>query len=116
MALSAKYKDFLASPQETFLAEGASLNYVPTTTSLSQPAIILKHLQAQQQLVEKTNEKFLNIIESADSLCIETETTLHFVAGGGTYLPGLDDNFLIDRNVVLPIVSHPPLLTVSEKC
>lgn len=106
MALSSTYKSYLVNPNETFLATNASLNYVTTTTSLTSPAVIQKHLKTQQQVVEKKNEKFLNVIENANSLCVETETTLHFVTGGGAYLPGIDDNFLADRAVTLPIVSE----------
>ena len=104
MALISTYKSYLANPNDSFLATNASLNYVTTTTSLTSPATIQKHLQTQQQLVEKKSEKFLNVIENANSLCVETETTLRFVMGGGAYLPGIDDNFLADRIVTLPIV------------
>lgn len=51
----------------------------------------------------------LNCIESEDEICLDVETTLEFVTGGGAYLPGLDDNFLADRVVTFPIVSlHRP--------
>lgn len=104
MALSSTYKSYLANPNGSFLAPNASLNYVTTTTSLTSSAVIQKHLKTQQQLVEKKDEKFLNVIENANSLCVETETTLHFITGGGAYLPGIDENFLADRSVTLPIV------------
>lgn len=105
MALSANYKDYLAKPSEAALASPATLNYVTSTTSLTGSASILKHIHAQEQVVEKKTETFLNVIENSHSLCVETETTLHFKMGGGTYLPGIDDNFLADKTVTLPIVS-----------
>lgn len=105
MALSAKYQQYLSRPGEGLLAGNASLNYVTTTTSIAQPAAILKHLETQNQIVEKRSEKFLNVIDGANSLCVETETTLRFLMGGGVYLPGIEDNFLSDRVVTLPIVS-----------
>lgn len=113
MSLTATYKQYLNSPSESFFASDASLNYVTTTTSLSQPASIIKHVKTQQQMVEKKAENFLNVIENSNSLCIETETTVKFVAGGGVYLPNIDDNFLCDRIVTLPIVSGPGKISVS---
>lgn len=46
----------------------------------------------------------LHCIESENEICLDVETTLEFVTGGGAYLPGLDDNFLADRVVTFPIV------------
>jgi hypothetical protein len=95
--LRAKYEAYLAAPSTGALAEGASLNYVPTS--------ILKHLAAQQKLLKKKAEKVLSAIESSNGLCVDTETTIELIAGGGAYLPGLDDNFLADKTVILPVVS-----------
>lgn len=116
MALQAKYKEFLANPTADAFAGDASLNYVPTTTSLTGATAILKHIKVQQSMVEKRTENFLNVIEGANGLCIETETTLHFVQGGGVYLLNLDDNFVSDKTVTLPIVSQPGLFLSWYAC
>lgn len=106
MALSAKYQQFLAHPTAEALAPGAAIHYLPSTTTIDEPAAIIKHLNAQTQQLKK-KENFLNVIQGDNSLCVEAETTLGFLVGGGTYLPGLDGNFLSDRTVTLPVVSHP---------
>ena len=103
--LRAKYEAYLAAPSTGALAEGASLNYVPTLTTITEPTAILKHLAAQQKLLKKKSERVLSAIESSNGLCVDTETTIELIAGGGAYLPGLDDNFLADKTVVLPVVS-----------
>lgn len=106
MALAATYKAFLANPAVEQLADEASIDYIPTLTSIKLPAAVLKHLVAQSKVLDKKSEKFLNVFESGDSLCAEIETTIEFKIGGGAYLPGLDDNFLADRVVTFPVVSQ----------
>lgn len=104
MANQAAYQEFLKSPKTSLLAPTASLHYITTLTSFNGPAAILKHLSAQDYDLKKNEEKFLNVVESASALATETHTDIEFVHGGSAYLPGLDDNFLSDRIVTLPIV------------
>lgn len=103
MPLSASYQRFLAQPTAEALAPDAAIHYLPSSSSINEPPAILKHLSAQAQQLKK-KENFLNVIEGDNSLCVEAETTLEFQTGGGTYLPGLDDNFLADRTVTIPVV------------
>lgn len=103
MTLQAKYQQFLARPSLDVCAPGAALHYIPTTVTITEPAAIIKHLNAQEQQLKK-KENFLNVIEGPTSICVESETTISFAGGGGTFLPGLDDNFLADRTVSLPVV------------
>ena len=49
----------------------------------------------------------LSAIENEDAVCLDVETTLEFLTGGGAYLPGLDDNFLADHIVTFPMVVMP---------
>jgi hypothetical protein len=102
-SLRAKYEAYLAAPSSGALAEGASINYVLTT--ITEPTAILKHLTAQQKSLKKKSERVLSAIESSNGLCVDTETTIELIAGGGAFLPGLDDNFLADKTVIFPIVS-----------
>ena len=104
MALSAAYQTFLSAPAASQLAPGASINYVPTTTTVTEPAAILKHLAAQAKLLKKKSEKVLSAIESSNGLCLDVETTLELINGGGAFLPGLDDNFISGRTVTIPVV------------
>ena len=105
MALQAAYKQFLAAPNSSFLAEDASLHYITSTTSYNGATDIIKHLATLRNQVKKKKEDLLNVVESSTAIAAETETTFEFITGGGPFLPALDDNFLADRTVSLLIVS-----------
>ena len=104
MALQTAYKQFLAAPNPTLLAQDASLHYITTLVTLNGSSEIIKHLKAQDHELKKKEEKFLDVVEGSNSLAVEVHTTIEFLTGGGSYLPSLDDNFLADRTVTFPIV------------
>ncbi len=105
MSLQSLYQAFLGAPTAAALADKASLNYITTLTTINDSAAIVKHLSAQQHHFKKKQERVISSIESSDAICLDVETTLEFITGGGAYLPGLDDNFLADRVATFPIVS-----------
>ncbi|KAF3481983.1 uncharacterized protein GIQ15_04742 [Arthroderma uncinatum] len=104
MALQAIYEGFLARPEPEALAEQASLHYITTTTTHTGAQDIIKHLQAAGRALDKKSQKTLGVVEGASSLCLDVETTMLFTSGGGPYLLSLDDNFLVDRTVTIPMV------------
>lgn len=104
MSLTNTYKAFLARPQAAALSDKASLHYITTLTSINTATAIDKHFHALEKVLKRKQEKVLDAVEAADSLCVEVETTLEFLTGGGAYLPNLDENFLTDRVVIFPIV------------
>jgi len=104
MALQAAYEQFLAAPNPSFLASDASLHYVTTLISINGPAQIVKHLNGQAAELTKHEEQVLNAVEGPDSIALEVSTTIEFLSGGGSYLPKLDDNFITDHTVTLPMV------------
>ncbi len=104
MALQSAFKQFLAAPNPTFLAENASIHYITTLVTYNGSSEIIKHLTTQSHQLKKKEEKFLDVVEGQNALAVEVETTMEFLTGGGAYLPGLDDNFLADRTVTFPIV------------
>ncbi|KAF2397397.1 hypothetical protein EJ06DRAFT_147467 [Trichodelitschia bisporula] len=104
MSLQARYNDFLRSPSAAQLHESAALVYIPTLTTINEAPGILRHLAAQAKLLTKKTERIINAIESERALCVDVETMIEFQSGGGAYLPGLDDNFVADKTVVLPMV------------
>jgi hypothetical protein len=104
MTLQASFKQFLASPNTSLLADNASIHYITTLVSHNGPADIIKHLNSQSHQLKKKKEEFLDLVEGPNALAAEVETTIEFLTGGGAYLPGLDDNFLADRIVTFPIV------------
>lgn len=114
MALQAAYKQFLAAPNTSALAENASLHYVTTTTTVAGATDIIKHLTTVRNRINKKKEDALFAIENRNVLVFEAETALEFVTSGGPYLPGMDDNFLADRTVVLPIASAPPPVPAKQ--
>ncbi len=104
MTLRNAYEKFLAGPAAAGLAENASINYIPTLTTIRGAAAVGKHFHAQAKQLAKKSEKVLSAIEGQDGLCVDVETTVEFMSGGGAYLPGLDDNFLADRTATFPVV------------
>lgn len=98
------YSRFLSSPSTAALAANASLHYITTTTSIHEPAAIVKHLQAQEKLIKKKAETIINTIVGGSDVVVETETTFEIVRGGGTILPQMDDNMLVDSLVTVPMV------------
>ena len=105
-SLKSVYQSFLANPDGSAMNSDASLNYITTLTTISSAAAIIKHHAAHQRVLAKKEEKVLSCIEGSDALCLDVETTLEFISGGGAYLPGLDDNFLAERVVTFPIVNQ----------
>ncbi|KAL6904386.1 hypothetical protein GGI43DRAFT_318395 [Trichoderma evansii] len=102
--MATTYKQFLASPSSALLAENASLHYVTTLTSFVGAAQIIKHLSTLQKQVKKKKEDVLNVIDGQNIIAVEADTHIEFITSGGVYLPGLDDNFLSDREAFLPIM------------
>ncbi|UZP32921.1 hypothetical protein NXS19_000737 [Fusarium pseudograminearum] len=101
--MAATYKQFLAAPSSSLLADTAALHYVTTTTTFAGPTQIIKHLSGLQKQVSKKKEDVFNIVDGGNVIVLEIDTGLGFQNGGGPYLPGLDDNFLSGREVYLPI-------------
>ena len=104
MSLRSSYESFLARPSASAINEKASLNYITTLTTINTADAIEKHFQAHEKVLKKKQEKIIGTVEGSRSLCVEVETTVEFITGGGAYLPNLDNNFLTDRVVIFPIV------------
>ncbi|KAF5125606.1 hypothetical protein E5D57_010296 [Metarhizium anisopliae] len=102
--MASVYKQFLASPSSSLLADKASLHYVTTTTSVFGATEIIKHLGTLQKQVKVKKQEFLNLVDGQTVIVAEVDTALEFQTSGGAYLPGLDDNFLSDRVAYLSII------------
>ncbi|KAL7912018.1 hypothetical protein GGI35DRAFT_468394 [Trichoderma velutinum] len=102
--MAAAYKQFLASPSSSLLADNASLHYVTTLTSFVGATEIIKHLNTHQKQIKKKKEEILSLIDGQNVIAVEVDTCVEFVTSGGAYLPGLDDNFISDREAFLPIM------------
>ncbi|KAI0412805.1 hypothetical protein F5X98DRAFT_307805 [Xylaria grammica] len=104
MALAAAYQQFLAAPNPSHLAEGATLNYITTTTTFRGPSDILQHFNTLRRQINKKKENVLSLVHGQSAIAIEIETGLEFVTSGASYLPAMDDNFLADHTVYIPIM------------
>ncbi|KAJ5763008.1 hypothetical protein N7533_001689 [Penicillium manginii] len=96
------YSKFRANPRHAPVAANVSLIYVPSTTRIDGADAVASHTSRQSAHLRKKSEKIISEIESSDSLCLDIETTIEFLEGGGAYLPSFDDNFLADRVVTFP--------------
>ncbi|VBB72140.1 Putative protein of unknown function [Podospora comata] len=114
MALQAAYKQFLAAPTPTVLAQDASLHYITSTTSFNGPDSIIKHFSTFRNQSKKKKEDVLFVIEGQNAVVLEAELVIEFISSGGPYLPGLDDNFLADRTVSFA-VTHIVLFDADGK-
>ncbi|CAK7266155.1 hypothetical protein SEPCBS119000_001882 [Sporothrix epigloea] len=104
MALQAVYLQFLAAPNSASLDPDAALYYITTSTVYHGSTDIIKHFGSLRNQLKKTKETVLSSVESANGLALEIDTALAFATSGGPYLPGLDDNFLTDRKVQVPVI------------
>ncbi|KAL2444481.1 hypothetical protein ABEF95_016887 [Exophiala dermatitidis] len=101
MTLKDIYQRFLERPNPINLSENASLHYVTTLTSFSQPGPIVRHLESQNRNVVKTKSaRIISAVEASNALALEVETELEFISGGGSYLPGLE-NFIVDKTATI---------------
>ncbi|KAL6720723.1 hypothetical protein ACLMJK_002648 [Lecanora helva] len=103
-SLKAIYQSYLANPSANSLSDNAALNYISTLTTINTAAAIIKHHAAHSKVLKKKEEKVLSCVESDNAVCLDIETTLEFLMGGGAYLPSVEDNFLADRVVTFPMV------------
>lgn len=106
MALQAAYQQFLGAPNSANLTADASLYYITTSTIVHGSTEIIKHFGTLRKQLKKNKEAVLSAVESANGLALEIDTALEFITNGGPYLPRLDDNFLSDRKVYLPVVCN----------
>ncbi|KAI8629281.1 hypothetical protein F5Y19DRAFT_95943 [Xylariaceae sp. FL1651] len=103
MTLASTYEQFLAAPNRSHLANAATLSYITTTTTFRGSEDIIQHLSTVRKQINKKKERILSLVEGRDAIAVEVETGLEFINSGASYLPALDDNFLADRTVYLPI-------------
>ncbi|RPB17495.1 hypothetical protein P167DRAFT_569247 [Morchella conica CCBAS932] len=104
MSLQQVYTRFLASPDSKALFESPSMHFITTLITINSAEDILKYLTREPTFLKKRIEKPLSAIENSDSLVLEMETEMEFISSGGNYLPALDDNFLADQVVMVPII------------
>lgn len=108
MSLKDVYQKFLTSPSTASLASDVSLIYITSTTEINGADRVIKHLSRQQEL-KINSQTVLDAVQGSNALCLDIETSLQFLTGGGAYLPNLDETFLFDRVAKFPTVGALPL-------
>ncbi|KAA8648487.1 hypothetical protein EYZ11_002000 [Aspergillus tanneri] len=98
------YQRFLVGPKPAALAPDVSVNYITTTTTVDGADAVFNHFTKQEHVVKCKSQQVIDAVEGPNSVCVDVETTLEFVSGGGVYLPSMDDNFLADRVATFPTV------------
>jgi hypothetical protein len=106
MSLKSIYQRFLEVPNPISLSENASLHYITTVTTFNGPNAIIRHLEDQnKKVVTIQSAKVISAVEGQTSIALEVETTLEFISGGGSYLPGLEE-FVVDKIATFPTVRN----------
>ncbi|KAK9456246.1 hypothetical protein V1511DRAFT_496953 [Dipodascopsis uninucleata] len=103
MTLLDVYKTFLLHPSADLLADDARFTYVTSLQVFNGSAAILHHLVQSSRLLKKS-ENIISAHQAADSVVLETSTTIEYLNGTGSYVHGLDKNFVVDNTVTLPII------------
>ncbi|KAI9374392.1 hypothetical protein BJX61DRAFT_498535 [Aspergillus egyptiacus] len=104
MSLKDVYQRFLADPKSAPLASDVSLIYITSTTEFNGAEAVLKHLTRQQHIIKINSQTALDAVQGSNSLCLDVETSVQFISGGGAYLPNLDETFLLDRTATFPTI------------
>jgi hypothetical protein len=103
--LTKLYSKFLTDPQKDVLHAQAGLHYISTTgNSFQTNTAILGHLTREALLYKYKEQKVLSAVEAPNAVVVEVSAAIEFQNGGGVLLPGLDDNFVTDQTVHLPMV------------
>ncbi|KAK9388345.1 hypothetical protein V1515DRAFT_598583 [Lipomyces mesembrius] len=106
------YVTFLNSPQGTHLLPNARVTYVTSSQVFDGPEAILSNAILNARHVKKS-EKIISTHIASDSIVLETVTTIEFVNGTGSYVTGLDKNFVVDNTVILPVI-HSVIFDVDK--
>ncbi|KAK9353200.1 hypothetical protein V1523DRAFT_411781 [Lipomyces doorenjongii] len=106
------YVTFLNSPQATHLLPNARVTYVTSSQVFDGPEDILSNAILNARHVKKS-EKIISTHIASNSIVLETVTTIEFVNGTGSYVTGLDKNFVVDNTVILPVI-HSVIFEVDK--
>ncbi|KAK9235636.1 hypothetical protein V1525DRAFT_409308 [Lipomyces kononenkoae] len=106
------YLAFLKSPQADQLLPNARITYVTSAQTFRGADAILSNAILNARHVKKS-EKVISTHIASDSIVFETVTTIEFVNGTGSYVTGLDKNFVVDNTVILPVI-HSVIFEVDK--
>ncbi|KAK6338195.1 hypothetical protein TWF730_002269 [Orbilia blumenaviensis] len=103
--LTRLYSEFIVSPKRQALHGQAGLHYIGSSgNSFQSGDAIINHLKKEAMWYTKKEQKILASVESHNSVVFEISNVIEFTNGGGMLLPNLDDNFVTDQTVTLPMV------------
>ncbi|EMR09057.1 hypothetical protein PNEG_02828 [Pneumocystis murina B123] len=95
------YQEFRQAPSQSIFSDQCILTYVTTCIRFSGSKNILLQLSEYQTHI-KLKEEIINLHVTGNSIVSEVFLDIEFINGPAWLVPGLDDNFYIDRKVQLP--------------
>ncbi|KAG4304627.1 hypothetical protein PORY_002020 [Pneumocystis oryctolagi] len=94
------YEAFFQNPRESIFSDNCILTYVTTCISFSGSRnVFLQLIEYKNQINSK--EEIVNLHITEKGLVSEVFSEIQFVNGPAWLVPGLDDNFYIDRKIHL---------------
>ncbi|BFZ62041.1 hypothetical protein YB2330_003120 [Saitoella coloradoensis] len=97
------YDKYKSKPQASLLAEDATLQYITSgVTVTGANAIITRRAKDRDEITVTENVITKHI--ASDSIVFEVAATITFTNGSGWLVPGIDDNFLFDKTIEIPLV------------
>ncbi|KTW28369.1 hypothetical protein T552_04119 [Pneumocystis carinii B80] len=95
------YQEFRQAPSQSIFSDQCILTYVTTCIRFSGSKNILLQLSEYQTQI-KLKEEVINLHVAGNSIVSEVFLDIEFVSGPAWLVPGLEDNFYIDRKIQLP--------------
>ncbi|KAG5519967.1 hypothetical protein PMAC_000244 [Pneumocystis sp. 'macacae'] len=97
------YEAFFRHPTESIFSNKCILTYVTTCISFFGSKNVLLQLTEYQNQI-KSKEEIINLHIAERGLISEVFSEIQFINGPAWLVPGLDDNFYIDRKIHLPLI------------
>ncbi|GAO50687.1 hypothetical protein G7K_4809-t1 [Saitoella complicata NRRL Y-17804] len=97
------YDQYKSKPQASLLADDATLQYITSgVTVTGANAIITRRAKYRDEITVTENVIAKHV--ASESIVFEVAATITFTNGPGWLVPGIDDNFLFDKTIEIPLV------------
>ncbi|CAG8517462.1 9292_t:CDS:1 [Acaulospora colombiana] len=107
MSIEQIWDEYKRQRDGDYFTDGASVVFVSTASGARGYDAVRQFLAASYDpRVLKIKENVISRIVGQDSIVEESDTTINFVSGEGSWVvPGVDSRYLIDNSVVIPMVT-----------
>ncbi|ANB15210.1 Pc12g03400 [Sugiyamaella lignohabitans] len=103
MSLLELYGRFCQDPKAEYLAYAAVMAYVSSGLEFNGQDDIVKQLQKDRQEVKRL-DNVISKHQTNSALVLETETSLEFLRGPGSFVPTLSSNLVVDERATIVLV------------